>query len=251
MDTRKTQLCQGVNCSIIRREHTGRMRGVLLDIGGVFLVPSRARLVHTLGHLTGEMSDAAFDRAHFEGIHALDVADGPTSEDRRIYLSAYLSSLGIPENKQAAAIEVLDPVWSGPSPELWRRIVEGSIAGLQSLYDADLKLGIVSNSDGHAEEALILNKFCQVGSGQGVPVLTIVDSAVVGVEKPDPAIFDFAFPALGKDPSEVVYVGDSVKLDVRSAEAAGMTPLHVDPYGLCQCVDHAHVGGVSEVITHV
>jgi putative hydrolase of the HAD superfamily len=165
--------------------------------------------------------------------------------------NAYLSSLGIPEDKRAAALHDLDPVWSGPSPELWGRIVEGSIAGLQCLYDADLKLGVVSNSDGHAEEALVRNKICQVGSGEGVPVLTIVDSAVVGVEKPDPAIFDFAIPALGKDPSDVVYVGDSVKLDVRSARAAGMTPLHVDPYGLCQAMDHAHVGGVGEVITHV
>jgi putative hydrolase of the HAD superfamily len=227
------------------------MRGVLLDVGGVFLVPSRARLVQALGHLTGGLSDAAFDRAHFEGIHAVDVANGPTAEDQRIYLSGYLSSLGIAENKRDAAVDALDPVWSGPSHELWRRIIEGSIAGLQSLYNADLRLGIVSNSDGHVEEALIRNKICQVGTGEGVPVLTIVDSAVVGVAKPDPAIFDFAFPALGRDPSEAIYVGDSVKFDIRSAEAAGMTPLHVDPYGLCQDMDHAHVGGVSGVITHV
>jgi putative hydrolase of the HAD superfamily len=227
------------------------MRGVLLDIGGVFLVPSRARLVQALGHLTDGLSDAAFDRAHFEGIHATDVVIGPTTEDQRIYLNAYLSSLGIPEDKRETAVDALVPVWNGPSHELWGRIMEGSIAGLQTLHDADLRLGIVSNSDGHAEEALIRNKICQVRIGDGVPVLTIVDSAVVGVAKPDPAIFDFAFPALGKDPSEVIYVGDSVKFDVRSAEATGMTALHVDPYGLCQSLEHAHVGGVSEVITHV
>jgi len=84
-----------------------------------------------------------------------------------------------------------------------------------------------------------------------VPVLTIVDSDVVGVAKPDPSIFDFALQALGKDPTDVIYVGDSVKYDVRSAEAAGMTPLHVDPFGLCQSSDHAHVGGVGEVLTHI
>jgi putative hydrolase of the HAD superfamily len=227
------------------------MHGVLLDVGGVFLVPSRARLVQALGHLTGGLSDAAFDRAHFAAIHAIDVANGPTADDRRIYLNGYLSSLGIPENKWEAAVNALDPVWSGPSPELWGRIIEGSIDGLRSLYDADLRLGIVSNSDGHVEEALMRNKICQVGIGDGVPVLTIVDSDVVGVAKPDPAIFDFAFPALGKDPSEAIYVGDSVKFDVRSAEAAGMTPLHVDPYGLCQTMDHAHVSSVSEVMIHV
>jgi putative hydrolase of the HAD superfamily len=152
------------------------------------------------------LSDAAFDRAHFEGIRAIHIANAQTGEDRRIYLNAYLSSLGIPEDKRAAAVDALDPVWSGPSPELWRRIVEGSIAGLQSLYDAGLKLGIVSNSDGHAEEALICNKICQVGSGEGVPVLTIVDSAVVGVAKPDPAIFDFARPLARNRPKWSTWV---------------------------------------------
>ena len=77
------------------------------------------------------------------------------------------------------------------------------------------------------------------------------DSQVVGVAKPDPAIFDFAVPVLGKAPSDVIYVGDSVKYDVRSAEAAGMTPLHFDPFGLCQAIDHAHVASVGEALQHV
>jgi putative hydrolase of the HAD superfamily len=229
---------------------TCKIRGVLLDVGGVFLVPSRARLVQAIGHLTGALSDAAFDRAHFEGIHAIDVATGPTGEDRWIYLDGYLSSLGIAEAKREAAVERLDPVWSGPSPDLWRRIIEGSIAGLRSLYDADLRLGIVSNSDGHAKEALRQNEVCQVGPGPGVKVLTIIDSDVVGVAKPDPKIFDFALPALRLDPSQVIYVGDSVKYDVRSAEAAGMTALHLDPFGLCYEVGHAHVNAVADVIHH-
>jgi phosphoglycolate phosphatase-like HAD superfamily hydrolase len=85
----------------------------------------------------------------------------------------------------------------------------------------------------------------KLGPGQGVPVLAIVDSGVVGVAKPDPTIFDFALPALGKDPSEVIYVGDSVKYDVRSAEAAGVTPLHLDPFGLTSGTIDAFVQFVS------
>jgi len=230
---------------------TDRMRGVLLDVGGVFLVPSRDRLAQDLGHLSAGLSDAEFDRAHFEGIRAIDVANAPGNEDRSIYLNGYLRSLGIPTNQLEATIEAFDPIWRGPSPDLWRRILDGSIAGLRRLYDSNLKLGIVSNSDGLVVEALTRNKICQVGQGYGVPVLTIVDSDVVGVAKPDPSIFDFALQALGKDPTDVIYVGDSVKYDVRSAEAAGMTPLHVDPFGLCQASDHAHVGGVGEVLTHI
>jgi putative hydrolase of the HAD superfamily len=224
------------------------MQGVLLDVGGVLLVPSRARLVEALGNLIGRLSDADCDRAHFEGIHALDAANMPGDAERISYLIAYLSSLGIPENRLEAAIARLIPLWTGPSLDLWRRILSGSIAGLRTLYRADLRLGIVSNSDGHVEEELVRNKICQVGPGQGVPVQTIVDSGVVGVAKPDPTIFDFALPSLGLDPSDVIYVGDSVKYDVRSAEAAGMTPLHFDPFDLCEETDHLHIAQVGEVL---
>ena len=227
------------------------MQGVLLDVGGVFLVPSKDRLFEALGEPIARSSDAECDRAHFEGMHALDVASAPGNEDRRTYLDGYLSSIGIPEDRREAAIDRLVPVWQGPSLDLWRRILSGSIAGLRTLYRADLRLGIVSNSDGHVEEELVRNEICQVGPGRGVPVRSIVDSGVVGVAKPDPAIFDFALPSLDLDPSEVIYVGDSVKYDVRSAEAAGMTPLHIDPFGLCEEMDHFHIAGVGEVLNYV
>jgi putative hydrolase of the HAD superfamily len=227
------------------------MQGVLLDVGGVFLVPSRDRLAEALGELIGRLSAAECDRAHFEGIHALDVADVPGNGDRRIYLNGYVSSIGIPEDRREAAIDRLVPVWKGPSFDLWRRILTGSVAGLRTLYRADLRLGIVSNSDGHVEEELVRNEICQVGPGQGVPVQSIVDSGVVGVAKPDPAIFDFALPSLGLGPSEVIYVGDGVKYDIRSAEAAGMTPVHIDPFGLCGEMDHFHIARVGDVLDYV
>lgn len=231
--------------------HTGHIRGVLLDVGGVFLVPSRDRLVEPLGDLIGTLSDAQCDRAHFAGIHALDVANVPGDADRRIYLEGYLSSIGIAENRLAAGVERLVPVWRGPSLDLWRRVLGGSIAGLRLLSDAGLRLGVVSNSDGHVEAELARNNICQVGPGQGVSVQGIIDSAVVGVAKPDPAIFGFALPSLGLDPSEVMYVGDSVKYDVRSAEAARMTPLHFDPFDFCAETDHLHIAQVSDVLQHV
>ncbi len=227
------------------------MQGVLLDVGGVFLVPSRDRLVEALGELIGTLSDAECDRAHFGGIHALDVANVPGDGDRRIYLNGYLSSIGIPEDRLEAAIDTLIPVWRGPSLDLWRRVLSGSIAGLRTLHEADLRLGIVSNSDGHVEEGLVRSKICQVGPGQGVPVQTIIDSGVVGVAKPDPTMFNFAFPSLGLDPSDVIYVGDSVKYDIRSAEAGGMMPLHFDPLNLCEETDHPHIAQVGDVLHYV
>ena len=84
-----------------------------------------------------------------------------------------------------------------------------------------------------------------------MPVRVIIDSGIVGIAKPDPAIFGLALPSLDLDPSEVIYVGDSVKYDVRSAEAARMKVLHMDPFGLCRELDHPHVTDVGTVLEYV
>lgn len=50
---------------------------------------------------------------------------------------------------------------------------------------------------------------------------TIVESAVVGVRKPDPKIFALGVEALGMCPEEVLVVGDSLRKDILPAESLG------------------------------
>ena len=75
----------------------------------------------------------------------------------------------------------------------------------------------------------------------------IVDSAVVGVAKPDPRIFGFALDALGVPAGHtVLHVGDSLRYDVAGALAAGLRPVHMDPYQLCPRPDgHLHVSSLA------
>ena len=49
----------------------------------------------------------------------------------------------------------------------------------------------------------------------------VVESAVVGIRKPDPRIFLLGVEALGLQPEEVTVVGDSVAKDIIPAKAAG------------------------------
>ena len=49
----------------------------------------------------------------------------------------------------------------------------------------------------------------------------IIESAVVGVRKPDPQIFTLGVEALGMQPNEVVVVGDSMDKDIIPAGKAG------------------------------
>ncbi len=50
---------------------------------------------------------------------------------------------------------------------------------------------------------------------------TIVESAVVGVRKPDPQIFQLGVDSLGLNTSEVLVVGDSYKKDIEPATTIG------------------------------
>ena len=50
---------------------------------------------------------------------------------------------------------------------------------------------------------------------------TIIESAVVGVRKPDPKIFMLGVEALGLKPEEVIVVGDSMDKDMIPAHEAG------------------------------
>lgn len=49
----------------------------------------------------------------------------------------------------------------------------------------------------------------------------IIESAVVGVRKPDPRIFNLGVEALGLKPDEVLVVGDSYDKDIVAAKKAG------------------------------
>jgi putative hydrolase of the HAD superfamily len=130
---------------------------------------------------------------------------------------------------------------------IWGRQVPGSLDGLRALHATGVALAIVSNSDGTLEERLAREGICQVGAGAGVPMSIVIDSAAVGVAKPNPAIFTIALEACGVAPERVVHIGDAVGADVAGALAAGVRPLHLDPYGFCNDDSHAHVLDLASV----
>jgi putative hydrolase of the HAD superfamily len=77
------------------------------------------------------------------------------------------------------------------------------------------RLGVVSNFYGNLE--VLLEE-----AGLAEALDTVVESARVGVEKPDPAIYRLAAERLGLPPREVVMVGDSFERDVRASHITGM-----------------------------
>lgn len=59
----------------------------------------------------------------------------------------------------------------------------------------------------------------------------IVESAVVGVRKPDPAIFRLGVEALGFQPEETIVVGDSYKKDISPAKSLGCNTVWIKGLG--------------------
>lgn len=59
----------------------------------------------------------------------------------------------------------------------------------------------------------------------------VIESAVVGIRKPDPAIFQLGVDALGLQPSEVLVVGDSYSKDIVPAASLGCSTVWIQGKG--------------------
>jgi putative hydrolase of the HAD superfamily len=214
---------------------------VLLDAGGVLLLPDPVALRAGFAPLGVVPSDEQCWRAHYASMHELDRI-GWADWDAVDRLLA--REVGVREDDLDAAVPLIEHLYQSvpfvPAP--------GALDGLRALEAAGYALAIVSNASGTMEAQLAEHRICAVGGGDAVEVAIVVDSEVVGVEKPDPRIFGYALDALGVDAESCVFVGDTVALDVRGAEAAGITPLHLDPYGFCLDTDHQHARSLHEVV---
>ena len=122
-------------------------------------------------------------------------------------------------------------LWNQPNPQA--RMV------LQDLHRHRLTIGMISNSDGSIDR--IVTK-----EGLRPYFRFVLDSRVVGVEKPDPRIFQMALEQAGVGPEEAVYIGDLYSIDVLGARAAGLDAILLDPGGLWSHVDCAKARNLLE-----
>jgi putative hydrolase of the HAD superfamily len=219
---------------------------VLLDAGGVLMLPSHEPVVAALASVGVAIDAAGLDGAHYAGMRALDEAP-PERFEWRPYLEAYVRVLGVGAARREAAITALGARFDD-SATLWRRAMPGAREALHALHAAGVRLGVVSNAEGTCEARLAALGVCQVGPGAGAPVEVVIDSHRVGVEKPDPAIFGFALRAMELDPARCLYVGDSLRFDVAGARNAGLHPVLVTPEPAAREGAFACVRSVAELL---
>jgi putative hydrolase of the HAD superfamily len=221
------------------------VKAVLLDLGGVFYLPDHERVLRALARLELEFERHRIDDAHYHGVAAIEEFREGDLSVWHAYNRAYAQVCGVDADgiDDAAAVLVEEFGRGG----VWTRVIPGAREALQELDDLGVGLAVVSNADGTVEEQLRADGICQVGPGPGVPVSVVLDSTVVGVSKPDPAIFELALDALGVAPGDAWHVGDTPGADVDGARAAGVTPVLVDPLGLHADVGCVRVASLGEV----
>jgi putative hydrolase of the HAD superfamily len=127
---------------------------------------------------------------------------------------------------------------------LWEEVPEGVQASLERFRAAGLRLAVVSNANGTLR--LLLERL-----GLAPAFDAVLDSAVEGVEKPDPRLFRLALDRLGAEPEAAVHVGDLYHVDVVGARAAGVRPVLLDEAGLYPDADCPRVRSLAELADHL
>ncbi len=224
------------------------LRAVFLDAGNTLvgldyeLIAARLR---TDGHpVTADLARLAESRARVRlDPHLAVHRSTETADVFALYVRYMLDELGISWGEGSDRL-VQDLRAANPPFGLWSTCLPEAPAALELLRRLGLRLAVVSNSNGTV--ARILES---LDLARGLDL--VVDSAVVGFEKPDPRIFHYAAAALGVGPDEAVHVGDLYSVDVKGARAAGSRAILLDPVGAWRvddCPKATDVGAAARLI---
>lgn len=195
-----------------------QLRAVLLDAGGTLIHPDHAFILDRLAEEGVDADVQRYQAARRRADAAVgDIlrSDDPGNDESRIrvWFTTLLLGLGLPESRLEAVAEGIRRRHA--EANLWVRPVAGTREMLVGLERAGLRLAVISNADGRVAAYL-------ENAGLADLFEFILDSAIEGVEKPDPRIFRTALERLSLEPAQTVFVGDTWPVDVVGARGVGI-----------------------------
>ena len=217
------------------------MKAVFFDAGGTLIHIDFLRLANVIRAVLGrEVSVDQFIAAEYLGRAAIEahMASGEIGTDTsrwKVHFKAMLDGVGLSDEEFARVTPLM--MEEHQRKHLWSGVFPGTAEGLADLREAGFFVAVISNADGTV--ASLLEE-----AGLRPHLEFVIDSGLVGIEKPDPRIFELALEqAREAGEKELVagdcyYVGDIYPIDVVGARRAGMTPILVDPlrrYGTRDC----------------
>lgn len=195
------------------------IRAILFDAGGTLIHIDGERVCTAAGvpWIAERFREA--ESAAVSEVRAFILAHPDTKDAERLpfYLDCMLSGLGLeePGARREAARRVAG---EHQRANLWSRPGRGAAETLAELSARGYRLGVISNADGRVRALL-------EAAGVSPFLEFVVDSAEVGVEKPDARIFLAATERLGLAPAACAYVGDIYEIDVEGSRRAGLHPI--------------------------
>ncbi|MEK9178693.1 MAG: HAD family hydrolase [Patescibacteria group bacterium] len=164
---------------------------------------------------------------------------GKISDAVQNYFKEILRKLKIDQDTQRLVLKDLVDIASISSKTLWNEI-DIEAQDVLSYLSKNYKLGIISNNVGDANDQLEnggLSHFFKI----------IVDSSIVGLEKPNPEIFLYAAGMLNTNPKRCVYIGDLYEWDALGALKAGMIPILVHSPKVLMRKEIINIGSLIEL----
>ncbi|HXN33063.1 MAG TPA: HAD-IA family hydrolase [Polyangiaceae bacterium] len=196
---------------------------VFLEHGRLAALCAREGFATSAESLVRAEGEAKVAIEHGDGVDvAWSNARGPGGRGWGLVVGTMLNRAGLALERVPRTLDALWPAHR--ERNFWSLVPDGLSEALGRLRARGVLVAVISNSEGFLEEILedlgILRAFDLV-----------IDSGIVGVEKPDPAIFRIALQRTGVAAPRALHLGDTYATDVLGARAAGVRVALIDPYG--------------------
>ncbi len=226
-----------------------RVRAIFFDAGNTLIFPRVEELAQDLTARGFPATAEDFYAAERSGKSKLDEWLWPQIRSGRVpstvdyvywteYLRALMERIRAPVEAHERLILRLAEGFK--DIRLWSRVFPETSPYLEALHAQGYFLGVISNSMGSMEEQLH-----RVGLGRHLD--TILDSAIVGVEKPHAEIFHKALARAGIEASEALFVGDLYSTDIGGARGAGLRAVLIDRVGAYPHADCPRITSLPEL----
>jgi putative hydrolase of the HAD superfamily len=183
-------------------------QAVTFDIGGVIYSDDvfKRAIFKALNKLSANVDQAAFDQVYNQHL------ESQSGSLRSKLCQHFLGSL----DKRDQLMEIATQNWLFTPNDLY----QDSKACINEFKGMGVKIGIVANQPASVVNSLKSDQIYDLIDFLGV-------SAIVGIEKPDKAIFELAIAKLATPANKIIHIGNRIDTDVIPAKSLGMKTVWV------------------------
>lgn len=214
------------------------IQAVLFDVGQTILSPDYVFMQSMLADFGVATDHHALAKGAAQGREKF--LRGDKGDLWREFFTFWLKFVGAQEQNLPAMLKLIHE--QHHRVHLWNYLEPTARDTFVWLRSHGYRMAVVSNADGKVARLLKhleLDHFFEC----------IIDSQIVGVEKPEPKIFQLALQKLQLAPEACLYVGDNYDRDVVGARRAGLTPVLIDPHEVVAERDVLRIKTLAELTT--